>query len=76
MIMILRYIAMTGDYDCSFNWDSCYHGEFATQEAAEIAVKAVMLKGQDDFWQVIDLMTKKLVSEGTYKDEIRAKKLG
>jgi hypothetical protein len=74
MIMILRYIALTTDYDCAFDWGSAYKGEFATQADAEEAAKKAVIQQNDDFWQVVDLMTKKMVSEGTYKDEIRAAK--
>lgn len=69
--MILRYMALVGDWDTPYRWDSMYAGEFATIEAAVEAAKAKILKESDDWYEIIDLMTKKVVIEGDRKEVIR-----
>lgn len=68
MIMILRYMVIAGDYDTPYHWDSMYAGEFATVEAAVAQGRAMVGNGSEDYYEVIDLMTKKVVAEGTYKE--------
>lgn len=71
MIMISRYIALVGDWDTPYNWDSMYAGEFATVEEAVKATKEKILEEGDDYWEVIDLMSKKVVAEGDRKEALR-----
>lgn len=68
MIMILRYMVLIGDYDTPYHWDSMYAGEFATVEAAVESAREKIKTAADDYYEVVDLMTKKVVAEGTYKE--------
>lgn len=66
--MIVRYVVLVFDEDTTFDWHWAYQGEFSDLDSACAAARATLAEANADRWQVIDLMSKKVVYEGTYRD--------